>query len=125
MSPQPPNEKLAPRAKPGITSIQVTIPAGQYLSDAADLSTGSMVMFMTPLNWTPANISFQISEDNVLWRDLFDSDGHEILKSMGPNRAINVDPSYTSGALWVRLMSGPRQNPVPQDQDAVFTIVIQ
>ena len=62
MSPQPPNEKLAPRAKPGITSVQVTIPAGQYLSDAADLSTGSMVMLMTPLNWTPANISFQISE---------------------------------------------------------------
>jgi len=117
--------EASPRAKPTITSIQVTIPAGQYLSNAADLSTGNMVMLFTPLNWTPANLGFQVSEDNVLWRDLFDADGHRILKAIGPNRAVNVDPSFTSGALWVRLVSGPLQNPVLQEQDAVFTMVIQ
>ena len=82
-------------------------------------------MLLTPLDWTPANISFQVSEDNTTFRDLFDSDGHEIIKAMGPNRAINVDPSFTSGALYVKLMSGPRQNPVVQAADRVFTIVIQ
>jgi hypothetical protein len=115
----------APAAKPVVTTAQVTIPAGQSLSNAADLSAGSMVMLMTPVNWTAANISFQVSEDNVLWRDLFDANGNEIVKAMGPNRAISVDPSYTAGAMWVKLMSGPRQNPVPQEQDATFTLVIQ
>ena len=115
----------APQAKPAITTIQATIPAGQYLSNAADLTAGNLVMLLSPTNWTPANISFQVSEDNVTWRDLFDANGFPIIKPMGPNRAVNVDPAFTSGALWVRLMSGPRDNPVTQAQDAVFIMVIQ
>ena len=114
-----------PTAKPAVTTTTVTIPAGQALSSSADLTAGNMVMLLTPADWTPANISFLISEDNITFRDLFDSDGHEIVKSMGPNRAINVDPSYTSGALYLKLLSGPRANPVAQEADRVFTIVIQ
>ena len=114
-----------PRAKPAITTATVTIPAGQALSNSADLTTGNMVMLLTPTDWTPANISFQISEDNINFRDLYDVSGAEILKSMGTNRAINVDPGFTSGALYVRLRSGPHTNPVIQQADRVFTMIIQ
>jgi hypothetical protein len=112
-------------AKPTITSTTVTILAGQSLSSAADLSAGNMVMLLTPPAWTSANISFQVSEDNVTYCDLYDSNGNEILKAMASNRAINVDPSYTSGSLWIKIRSGPGANPVTQAADRIFTIVIQ
>ena len=110
--------------KPTITSVTVTIPAGQSLSDAANLTTGSLAMILSPPDWTPANISFLISSDNVNFRDLYDSMGAEIIRALKPNAAINVDPSLTTAALYLKLLSGPRQNPVPQEADRVFTLVL-
>jgi hypothetical protein len=115
----------SPRAKPAITTTTVTIPAGQSVSTSANLTAGNMVMMLTPPDWTPANVGFLVSQDNVTFKDLFDFDGNEIVKSMGASRAISVDPSYTTGSMYVKLRSGPLTNPVPQSADRVFTIVIQ
>jgi hypothetical protein len=111
--------------KPTTTTAQVTIPAGGSLSDSADLTAGNMVMLLSPVDWTPANVTFQISEDNVNFRGIYDDDGTEIVNSMGPSRAVNVDPSFTSGALYVKIVSGRQQHQVPQAADRIFTIVIQ
>jgi hypothetical protein len=116
---------VTPRAKPTITSVTVTILAGQAVSSAGDVSAGNVTMLLAPVDWTPANISFQLSEDNVTFRDLFDTDGKEVLKAMGPGRAMNVDTSYTAGSLWVKIRSGPRDNPVPQAADRAIILVIQ
>jgi hypothetical protein len=114
-----------PRAKPPTVNVSVTIPAGQTVSNSADLSAGNMVMLLTPDDWTPANISFLVSEDNVKFRNLYDSNGMEIVKTMAPGRAINVDSSLTSGSMWIKLCSGSSTNPILQEEDRVFVIIVQ
>jgi len=116
---------LSPTAKPATTTATVTIPAGQSVSNSADLSAGNMVMLLTPDDWTPANISFLVSEDNVKFRILHDSNGMEIVKAMAPGRAINVDPGYTSGSLYVKLSSGSSLYPILQAAARDFVIIIQ
>jgi hypothetical protein len=116
---------ISPSAKPPIITATATIPAGQAVSNSIDLTAGNLTMLMTPTDWTPANVSFLVSEDNVTFRDLYDPGGFEIVKSMGPNRAINIDTSYSSGSLYLQIRSGPANNPVIQAADRIFTAVIQ
>jgi hypothetical protein len=105
--------------------VTVTIAAGQALSSAGDISAGNVTMLLMPTAWTGANISFAISEDNITYRDLYDANGNEILRPTGPNRALNVDPGYTSGSLWVKIRSGPAANPVNQAADRAVVLVVQ
>src|SRR5215475_8895648 len=99
----------------------VTIAAGTAVSTSADLSSGAILTtLISPDDWTPANLSFLISADNITFSDLFDALGQEVLKSMGPGRAILVDPSLTQSAFYIKLRSGPRANPVMQAADRVF-----
>jgi hypothetical protein len=110
---------------PSVTTKQVTIPAGGYLSSAADLTSGSVYMIITPPAWTPANVGFLASADNLNFYDVFDSFGMEILRAFGPNRAVMVDPTFTQATAYFKLRSGPLANPVIQDADRIFTLVIK
>lgn len=103
--------------------VPATIKAGEWLSTSVTLTTNALAMVFAPDQWTPANISFQVSYDNTHWVDLFDADGAELLKPIAAGTAVNVDTSLTQAALYLRLRSGPRSAPVPQAQDAVFTLV--
>jgi len=114
-----------PAVKPAVTSATATIPAGGSLSNSVDLTVGSMVMLFTPSDWTPADLSFRVSEDNVTFYSLYDVTGREVLRPMGANRAVPVDSSLTAAALYVQLFSGQRQNPVEQEAVRVFTVIIQ
>ena len=102
----------------------VTIPAGQAVSNAADLTGGSLAMIIAPNDWTPANVSFQVSSDNNYFADLFDDGGGQVLRAMGANRAVLIPPALTQAALYLKLRSGPRENPVLQDADRTFTLVL-
>ena len=81
-------------------------------------------MLFTPAAWDNALLTFQVSEDNITFRDLFDRDGHEIVRAMGINRAINIDPSLTNAALYLKLRSGQRDEPTAQTADRVFTLAL-
>jgi|SRR5215469_12098365 len=111
-------------AKPIPVTVTVTIPAGQSLSNSADLSVGSVSYIMMPPDWTPANMSFQVSNDNINFADLYDVWGVELLRAMGAGRACMVDTSYTQAALYVKLRSGPSVNPVKQAADRTITLVL-
>jgi hypothetical protein len=111
-------EKASSQAK------TVTIPAGQAVSNAADLTAGSLAMIIAPDAWTSANVSLLVSSDNNYFADLFDLDGTEVLRAMGPGRALLIPPALTQGALYLKLRSGPRANPVPQDADRTFTLLL-
>lgn len=114
-----------PQAKPTVTSVTVTILAGQSVSNAADLTTGSLAMMFTPPDWDAgAHLTFQVSEDNVTYRDLFDRDGNEIVRAMGINRAVNIDTALTNAALWLKLRSGLRDAPIAQSADRVFVLAL-
>jgi len=111
-------------AKPAPIVSSVTIPAGQSLSSPLDLTTGSLALLMSPDAWDPANVSFQISEDNVTFRDLYDRDGVQVLRPMGAARASIVDQSLSTAALYLKIRSGPSENPVEQEADRTFVCVV-
>ena len=95
--------------------VTVTIPAGQSLSSSANLTNNKVAGILFPSQWTPANMSLQVSDDNVTFYDAYDNQGVEILRAVGPLRAVGLDPSLTETALYARLRSGPSINPVPQE----------
>ena len=108
------------------SALTVTIPAGQSISNSVNLTlTGSVLVVLSPLAWTPANISFLVSADDVTYCDLYTAEGVEMIKSMGPHRATIVDPAVTAGAIYLKLRSGPVANPVIQTADRVFTLIVQ
>ena len=106
------------------THVSVTIPAGQAVSSSVDLTSKAMVTLMVPATWTPANISFLASYDDVNFYDLFDPAGVEVLKPVGPGRAVIIDPEMTQAALYVKIRSGPRAGPVIQQSDCVLNLVL-
>jgi hypothetical protein len=106
------------------TAVTVTIPAGETESNSVDLSTGGLMAILSPLEWTPANVSFLVSADNVSFRNMYDGHGNEVIHPMGANRSTIIDPSLTAGAIYVKIRSGPAQNPIVQADDRIFTLVI-
>jgi hypothetical protein len=81
------------------------------------------MIIMSP-DWTPANMTFQVSNDNVYFVDLYDSAGNEILRPVGADRAIMVDTSLTQATLYAKVRSGPAINPVPQNATRDITLIL-
>jgi hypothetical protein len=110
-------------------AISVTIAAGQSISAAADLtSTAAATVVLVPpgLDADPngrLNLSFLISDDNVTFYDVFDAQGSELLRTIIPGCAVNIDPSLTSSAMYLKIRSGPRDGPVIQTADRVFKLI--
>ena len=116
------NQPAVPSAKP-TNNQPITIAAGESLSTTLDLTSGALSLLISPPQWTPANISLQVSDDNVTFSDLYE-DGVEVLRPMGPARASIVPLSLTQAACYLKIRSGPAANPVPQEADRVFYCVI-
>jgi hypothetical protein len=106
------------------STVTVTIPAGQSVSNSADLTAGSLALVISPQVWDPANISFLVSDDNTNFVDLFDADGAEAIKAMAPGRGILVATALTQAAMYLKIRSGPRANPVIQSAARIFKLVI-
>jgi hypothetical protein len=106
------------------TTASITIAAGQSKSTVLDLTTTQLTQLMAPDAWTSANITFQVSADGLAFGDLYDKTGVEVIRGMGPARAVPVDPALTSAALYLRLRSGSSTHPVVQDADRTFVCVM-
>jgi hypothetical protein len=103
--------------------IQITIPAGQSLSDAADLRTSTLVMILIPTTWADANVSFQVSDDNVTFYDLFQTLGLELQRAALAGTAIVINQADTQGAVYFKVRSGSRGVPIVQSADQVLTLI--
>lgn len=106
------------------TTVTVTIAAGGSLSDAADLSAGTAYYLIAPDAWDAADLSFQISEDNITFHDLFDNKAFEVTRPVVTGAAVNTDPTWTQAAMWLKLRSGSRVAPVSQSADRSFKLVL-
>jgi hypothetical protein len=115
---------VEPRAVPARVVVTFTIPAGQSLSGAVDCSAGYLARIQMPAQWTPANLSFQISTDGTNWVDLFDQSGNEALIPVVPATSRMMVEPWSQGVGWYRFRSGPRAGPVIQTADRVFTVTL-
>jgi hypothetical protein len=105
--------------------IAVTIPAGQSLSGAVDATGGTPLFLVAPAAWTPANLSFQLSADNVAFADLFDPDGMEVIMPLKPATSIvmtNVNDFVKN--TYFKIRSGARDHPIIQTADRQFQIAV-
>ena len=106
-----------------VTIRTITIPAGESLSDACDAKDGNLIQFEMPDQWSPANISFQASADGTTFRDLVDAYGAEVLMAVIVN--TTVVPLALKTFQYFKIRSGSRGQPINQQQDRVFKVVIQ
>lgn len=102
-----------------------TIAAGESLSDGADCSSGSIVRITVPQEFTPANLTFQVSSDGNFYNDLFDARGNEITVVAKPSSGIVVSEMWTRSVAFIKFRSGSRDHPVEQKVDCQFAIAVE
>jgi hypothetical protein len=122
--PIPGNKGLLVTVNAMASTKTVTINAGESMSNSVDLSGLAVAMVLAPPEWSPANLSFQVSPDNNVFYDLFDVAGNEIIKPIRVGSAIVIDQSVTRAVNYLRVRSGVRDNPVVQQADRVITLVV-
>jgi hypothetical protein len=103
-----------------------TIAAGQSLSDGIDCSAGEIVRITVPQEYTPANMTFQVSSDGNFYNDLFSSSGVEITVAAKANTGIVIyDRSWVRSIAFIKFRSGTRDHPVTQQVACRFAIAIE
>jgi len=102
-----------------------TIKAGESLSDGADCSGGSIVRITVPQEFTPANLTFQVSSDGNLYNDLFGADGTEVTVAARSNTGIVIGERWVKSINFIKFRSGSRTHPVAQAVDCKFAIAVE
>lgn len=107
---------------PRIT-VSATILAGQSLSSTIDLSDGTAIFLHMPQAWTPANLTFQLSPDNVTFSDAVDMMGREIVMNVLPSTTVRLPIDWASAAAgFLKFRSGSRFYPIVQTVDRTIVI---
>jgi hypothetical protein len=117
--------QVEPRAP--VTSATVTIAAAGSLSTALNTGASGIAAIMVPAGWSPvANLSFQISADDISFFDVFDDTGNEIMITAKPGTAVIVDnTTWMQAVSWIKFRSGSRDTPVPQDIQQTLTVFLK
>jgi hypothetical protein len=103
-----------------------TIKLGESLSDGVDCSAGTIVRITVPQEYTPANLTFQVSSDGNLYNDLFSSDGGEITVVAKPSSGIIIPEAWARSIGFIKFRSGTRDHPVKQTKDdCKFAIAVE
>ena len=94
-----------------------TIPLNESLSDGADISAGTIVRITVPMEFTPANLTFQSSSNGDLYNDLYDAEGEEVTMVAKPDTTIIIAAPWARTLGWIKIRSGTRSHPVKQTRD--------
>ena len=105
------------------------ISAGGNLSTSVDLTGGAAAMILAPAGleggpYGRVNLSFQISADNNTFFDLIDDKGVEVLRTVIGGCATVLPTSVTQAAMYVKIRTGPSNQPVDQSADRVFILIL-
>jgi len=106
--------------------LRVTVGAGASLSGAIELNGGEIVGFVVP-TWDSAALSFQASNDNGTYRDVYDKDGTTETKTGAStgNRFIAAPDGIQRGYPWIKIRSGLTAAAVNQTNATTITIVMR
>lgn len=110
--------------KQSIVTVPGWIEAGESLSPPIDVSAGDVVALMMPDQWTYAELSFQISADNVTHFDLYERDGDEVRIKVTGGGVLVIERELLLAASTLRLRSGSRTRPVTQAARRDFFIAL-
>jgi len=111
-----------------VTTVSATIPEGESLSNAVDLTAGRLIRIVMPDDWTPAVLSFLIagSIDEAEFRPLVVAmQSDEFTVPCHANRCVVLEDDIYAYGLWgafVKIRSGRSGRPVPQAADRLFKL---
>jgi hypothetical protein len=105
--------------------VEVIIANGQSLSGAADLREGYVVEIVMPGAWTAADLTFQVSDDNSTFKDVYDTAGELAITTADVNRRIKLSPDDLLGACYLKVRSGTSGTPVAQAAERVIGLKIR
>lgn len=96
----------------------------QTISTAYDLGEYYPVAVVMPSTWLTAQLSFQVSHDNVTFVDLYDSFGNEYIISVAANRAVLLPISDFIGFKYIKLRSGTSSAVVDQTTSRTLQLIL-
>jgi hypothetical protein len=104
-----------------------TIQANESLSEGLDCTSGKIVRLTMPFQWTPANITFQISSDGNFYNDLVDANGNPYTMAVVANSAVILTPlgDFLKAVSFLKIRSGTVDNPVKQDERRDFAVAVE
>lgn len=108
-----------------LNHIELTISAGQSVSNAVQLAERLLVGIVMPSGWAAADLTFQASRDNVTYRNVYDDSGNEKAVVAAASRHIVITPSDFAGIEWLKIRSGTSGVPVAQTADQTITLVVR
>ncbi len=106
-----------------LTATDFTIANAASLSAAVDLSGAGVLRILMPASWTAANVTFQVSQDNSTFYDLYDRSGNEVVVTAAASRAIIMVPSDFAGFRYLKIRSGTSGTPVAQGGSRTVTLI--
>jgi hypothetical protein len=95
----------------------VTITNGTSLSTVAHVGEETLVGIILPAGWDVAALTFQVSNDNVTFYNLYDKDAEVTVTSAAGSRSVALDPVKTFPYPYLKIRSGTSGTPVNQTAD--------
>lgn len=109
----------------GATHKQTAVIAnGAAVSDAQDLKGSRYISLQMPAAWTAANLTFQGSNDNSTFNDIYDSAGNELTATAAASRCITDIPELTP-FRYIKIRSGTNGTPVNQGAERSIVIILK
>lgn len=104
------------------------VPVTATILDTASLSDGVNIGGVEPVNiQVPATIdgsqfTFQVSNDDSTYVNLYDEAGNEIAVQFGASRGVRLDPNDFRGWTYMKVRTGTAASPSVQAQDVALTV---
>ena len=105
----------------------LTIPASTSVSEAFPLETRSLLGFITPVAWSAATLTIEVSLNGTNWFSAYDNYGSVVGSytsiPTAASAAYAVDPIALIPWKYVRFRSGTTAAPINQTANRVFQVV--
>jgi hypothetical protein len=98
------------------------IDAGESLSAGIDCSAGPIVKITMPGNFVGDTITFQTSSDGIMYNDIFQPDGTELMFRVIAGTGI-IGMRLSTG--FIKFRSGTRERPVVQPELREFAVALE
>jgi len=98
------------------------IDAGESLSAGIDCSAGPIVKITMPGNFVGDTITFQTSSDGLMFNDIFQPDGTELMFRVIAGTGI-IGMRLSTG--FIKFRSGTRERPVVQPELREFAVALE
>lgn len=108
---------------PYLSRLTATIANGQAITASIYLRDQPLVAIQMPASWTAANLTFQGSNDNTNFFDVYNLDGDEYTVTAAASRYIVLSPFEFQWARYIKIRSGTTGTPVNQSADRTIVLV--